>query len=82
MNGFNCEIERACNSFFDLMSQKKTFSTDVNMLKRKPPNENHASLLRRKIWTETKYNWFWIWQRDLDERRLLNDCEKMFWENI
>ena len=44
MNCFNCEMERACKTCLDLISQKKTYSTDINMLKRKPPNENHQML--------------------------------------
>ena len=32
-------MERTCNTCLDLISQKKTYSTDINMLKRKPPNE-------------------------------------------
>ena len=43
-NCFNCEIEKACESCLDLISQKKTYSTDINMLKRKPPNEQHQTL--------------------------------------
>ena len=44
MNCFNCEMERSCKSCLDLISQKKTYSTDINMLKRKPPNEQHQML--------------------------------------
>ena len=44
MNCFNCEMERACKTCLDLISQKKTYSTDINMLKRKPPNEYHQML--------------------------------------
>ena len=44
MNCFNCELERACKSCLDLISQKKTYSTDINTLKRKPPNEKHEML--------------------------------------
>ena len=36
MNCFNCEMKRACKSCLDLISQNKTYSTDINMLKRKP----------------------------------------------
>ena len=43
-NFFNCEMEKACKSCLDLISQKKTSSTDINMLKRKPPNEQHQML--------------------------------------
>ena len=43
-NCFNCEMERSCKSCLDLISQKKTYSTDINMLKRKPPNEYHQML--------------------------------------
>ena len=43
-NCFNCEMERACKSCLDLISQKKTYSTDINMLKRKPPNQYHQML--------------------------------------
>ena len=38
MNCFNCEMEKSCKSCLDLNSQKKTYSTDINILKRKPPN--------------------------------------------
>ena len=44
MNCFNCEMEKSCKSCLDLISQKKTYSTDINMLKRKPPNEYHQML--------------------------------------
>ena len=37
-NCFNCEMERACKTCLDLISQNKTYSTDINMLKRRPPN--------------------------------------------
>ena len=37
-------MERACKSCLDLISQKKTYFTDINMLERKPPNENHQML--------------------------------------
>ena len=37
-------MSRTCKSFLDLASQKKTYSTDINMLKREPPNENHLML--------------------------------------
>ena len=39
MNCFNCEMERN-----NLISQKKTYSPDNNMLKRKPANEDHQIL--------------------------------------
>ena len=41
MNCFNCEMEKACKTCLDLISQKKTYSTDINMLKRKPPNDKY-----------------------------------------
>ena len=34
MNCFNCEMERACKTCLDLISQKKTYSTDINTLKK------------------------------------------------
>ena len=43
-NCFNCEVERACTPCLDLISQKKTYSTDINMLKRKPPTEYHQMI--------------------------------------
>ena len=46
MKSFNCEMERACKSCLDLKSQKKTYSTGVNMLKKTPPNEYHQLLPR------------------------------------
>ena len=44
MNCFNCEMKKACKTCLDLISQKKTYSTDINKLKRKPPNEKHQML--------------------------------------
>ena len=44
MNCFNCEMIKACESCLDLISQTKTYSTDINMLKRHPPNEKHEML--------------------------------------
>ena len=43
-NCFNCEKEKSCKTCLDLISQKKTYSTDINMLKRKPPDEQHRML--------------------------------------
>ena len=37
-------MEKSCKSCLDLISQKKTYSTDINMVKRKPPNEYHQML--------------------------------------
>ena len=44
MNCFNCEMEKACELCLNLISQKKTYSSEINMLKRKPPNEYHQML--------------------------------------
>ena len=44
MNCFNCEMEKSCKSCLDLISQKKSYSTDINMLKRKPPNQYHQMI--------------------------------------
>ena len=44
MNCFYCEINKACKACLDLISQKKTYSTDINMLERKPPNQYHQML--------------------------------------
>ena len=44
MNCFNCEMERACKSCLDLVSQKKSYSTNINLLKRKPANEKNQML--------------------------------------
>ena len=44
MNCFNCEMEKSCKNCLDLISQKKTYSTDINMSQRKPPNEYHQML--------------------------------------
>ena len=56
MNCFNCEMERACKPCLDLISQKKTYSTDINTLKRKPPNEKHQMLPYYESKYETKKN--------------------------
>ena len=44
LNCFNCEMERSCKTCLDLISQEKTYSTDINTLKRKPPHEKHQML--------------------------------------
>ena len=44
MNCFNCEMKKACKACLDLISQKKTYSTDINTLKRKLANEKHQML--------------------------------------
>ena len=41
MNCFNCEMERTCETCLDRVNQKKTYSTDINIIKRKPENECH-----------------------------------------
>ena len=56
MNCFNCEMERACKQCLDLISQKKTYSTDINTLKRKPPNEYHQMLPHYEGVYEPKQN--------------------------
>ena len=43
-NCFNCEMERGCKSSLDLISQNKTYSTHINMLKKKLPHEYHQKL--------------------------------------
>ena len=37
-------MERACKLCLDLISQKKTYFTDINTLKREPANENDQML--------------------------------------
>ena len=37
-------MERTCETCLDRKSQNKTYSTDNNMLKRKPANEYHQTL--------------------------------------
>ena len=44
MNCFNCEIERSCKTCLDPISKKKTYSTNINILKRRTPNEKHEML--------------------------------------
>ena len=41
---FNCGMVRACKSCLHLISKKKIYSTDINMLKRQPPNKKHEML--------------------------------------
>ena len=53
---FNCEMEKACKPCLDLISQKKTYSTDINMLKRKPPNQCHQMLPHYEGKYEPKQN--------------------------
>ena len=56
MNCFICEMKRACKLCLDLISQKKTYSTDINILKRHPPNENHEMLPHYEGVYEPKQN--------------------------
>ena len=45
-------MERTCKTCLDLMSEKKTYSTDITMLQRKPANEYYQMLL----YYESKYD--------------------------
>ena len=56
VNCFNCEMERVCTKCLDLISQKKTYSTDINMLKRKPPSEYHQMIPHYEGKCEPKQN--------------------------
>ena len=56
-NCFNCETERACKTCLDLIYQKKTYSTDINMLKRIPRNEYHQMLPYYEGKYETRQNY-------------------------
>ena len=49
-------MEKACKICLDLISQKKTYSGDINILKRKPPNEHHQMLPYYKGIYEHKQN--------------------------
>ena len=53
---FNCEVERAYISCFDLLSHKKTYSTDINIMKMKPANQDHQLLPYFDGKYETKQN--------------------------
>ena len=53
---FNCEMEKSCKSCLELISQKKTYSTDINTLKRKPPNQYHQMLPHYEGVYEPKQN--------------------------
>ena len=44
MKSFRSEMTITCKVGLDLVSQKKTYSTDYIMLKRQPFNENHQML--------------------------------------
>ena len=41
---FYCEMDKACKTCLDLISQKKTYSTGINMSKGKPANEYYQIL--------------------------------------
>ena len=56
MNYFNCEMERYCKTCLYLISQKKTYSTDINMLKIHPANEKHEILPHYEVVHEPKQN--------------------------
>ena len=44
LNCFNCKMERAFDVGLDQLDQKKTYSTNINMLKTKPANEHYQML--------------------------------------
>ena len=56
MSCFNCEMVRACKLCLDLISEKKTHSTDTNILKRHHPNENREILPQYEGVYEPKQN--------------------------
>ena len=56
MNCFNSEMLRACKTYLDLISQKKTYFTDNSSLKRQPPNEKHEMLPQYEGVYEPKHN--------------------------
>ena len=45
MNCFSCEMQRAHKTRLDLICPKKTYSTEIKLLKRKSANENYQKLL-------------------------------------
>ena len=56
INCFDCEMERVSKSCLNLISQKKTYFTDIKMLKRKTSNECHQMLLYYEGKYEPKQN--------------------------
>ena len=44
LNCFNCELERTCETCLDQISQKKTHSTDINVVEKKSANECNQTL--------------------------------------
>ena len=76
-NGFNCEMESACKTCLDRISQKKTYSTDVNMLKKKPANGYYQMLPYYQAKYEHKQNNF-----DFESARkiLMTEDDKMVLE--
>ena len=43
-NRFNWEVKRTCETSVDQTSQKKTYSTDINNIKKEPANEYYQML--------------------------------------
>ena len=56
MDCLNYEWERACKSCLDLISEKKTYSTDIKNLNRKPRNEYHQMFPHHEGKYEPKQN--------------------------
>ena len=44
MNCFNYDMQRVCETGSDEISQKKTYSININMLKQKPTNAYYQTL--------------------------------------
>ena len=56
-NCFNCEGKRACKSYLDLISQKKTYSTDNNMLKENLRTNITKCFLNMTVYTKPTTNY-------------------------
>ena len=75
MNCFNCEKVRACKLCLDLISQEKTYSTAIKLLKSKPAKKNHQMLPHYEGVYEPKHNIF-----DFESAReiLMKEVSEMF----
>ena len=75
LNCFSCKMVRPCKSCLDLISEKITYSTNINMLKRKPPNKYHLKLHHYEGKYEPRQN-----NVDFESAReiVINEGYKMF----
>ena len=79
LNCFHCEMQRVCKTCLGRISHKRLYSVDINLLKRKPPNEYHQMLPFYIDEYEPRQN-----KIDIESATevLMKKMIKWFWEDV